>query len=56
MHAELATAVDHRILGVAVGSPILVIDRLALSLQDRKVEWRVSRLKSDNLVYAVTLA
>ncbi|MDE1921990.1 MAG: GntR family transcriptional regulator [Gammaproteobacteria bacterium] len=56
VHAELATAVDHRILGVAVGSPILVIDRLALSLQDRKVEWRVSRLKSDNLVYAVTLA
>ncbi len=56
VHAELATAVDHRILGVAVASPILVIDRLALSLQDRKVEWRVSRLKSDNLVYAVTLA
>ncbi|MDE2305843.1 MAG: GntR family transcriptional regulator [Gammaproteobacteria bacterium] len=55
VHAELATASDHRALGVEVGSPILVIDRVALSLQERKVEWRVSRLKSDGFVYAVTL-
>jgi GntR family transcriptional regulator len=56
VHAELANATDQRILSVALGSPILVIDRLALSLQERKVEWRVSRVKSDNFVYAVTLA
>ncbi len=55
VRADLANATDHRILGVPVGSPILVIDRVALSLQERKVEWRVSRVKSDNLVYAVTL-
>lgn len=55
VHAELASAADQRILSVAVGSPILVIDRLALSLQERKVEWRVSRVRSDGLVYAVTL-
>ena len=56
VHADLASATDHRILGVPVGSPILVIDRVALSLQERKVEWRVSRVKSDGLVYAVTLS
>lgn len=55
VRAELATESDHRLLRIAVGSPILVIDRLALSLQERKVEWRLSRVRSNNLVYAVTL-
>jgi len=55
VRAELASAEDHRQLQVAVGDPILVIDRLALSLQERKVEWRMSRVKSHDLVYAVTL-
>lgn len=55
VRADLATAVDQRILGVPAGSPILVIDRVALSLQQRKVEWRVSRVKSEGVVYAVTL-
>jgi hypothetical protein len=32
-----------------------VIDRVALSLQGRKVEWRLSRVKSHDLVYAVNL-
>ncbi|MGO9935234.1 MAG: GntR family transcriptional regulator [Steroidobacteraceae bacterium] len=55
VRAELATAEDHRRLQLEVGAPILVIDRLALSLQERKVEWRISRVKSHDLVYAVTL-
>jgi GntR family transcriptional regulator len=55
VHAEIATAQDHRLLRVPVGGAILVIDRLAISLQERKVEWRVSRVRSDDLVYAVSL-
>ena len=55
LYPALATAEDHRVLKVAVGSPILVIDRIAMSLQDRKVEWRLSRVRSGDLVYAVTL-
>ncbi len=55
LRAEIATAEDQRALEIPMGSPVLVIDRLALSLQDRKVEWRVSRVRSGDLVYAVTL-
>lgn len=55
LKAELATAADAETLGAEVGSPLLVIDRVALSLQDRKVEWRISRVAAENLVYAVTI-
>lgn len=55
LSAIAATAEDQQVLGVAVGAPLLLIDRVAMSLQDRKVEWRVSRVRSDDLVYAVTL-
>ena len=55
VHPELASAEDHRRLSMKIGDPILVIDRLALSLQERKVEWRLSRVRSHDLVYAVTL-
>ncbi len=55
VHAELATAEDLRALQIKVGDPILVIDRIALSLNQSKVEWRLSRVKSQDLVYAVTL-
>ncbi len=56
VHAELATAEDHRVLHVPVGDPLMVIDRVAVSLHERKVEWRVSRVRSNDVVYAVTLA
>jgi GntR family transcriptional regulator len=55
LRSELATAQDERVLHVAVGSPILVIDRIAVCLRDRKVEWRLSRVRSGDIVYAVTL-
>jgi GntR family transcriptional regulator len=55
LSAQLATAEDQRLLQVPKGGCILVIERLAVSLQDRKVEWRVSRVRSGDLVYAVTL-
>lgn len=55
LRAELATAADAKALHIAAGSPLLVIDRLAVSLREQKVEWRTSRVRSDDLVYAVTL-
>lgn len=56
LRADIATAEDEAQLQVPRGSPLLVIDRTAFSLQEQKVEWRVSRVRSDNLVYAVTLS
>jgi GntR family transcriptional regulator len=56
VRAQLATAEDEAALKVKAGDPILVIDRVAVSLQDRKVEWRISRVRSQDLVYAVTLS
>lgn len=56
LSAQLAAAEDHAVLQIPEGDPILVIDRLAVSLQERKVEWRISRVRSDNLVYAVSLS
>ena len=55
LRPELATAADEKALQIPAGSPILVIDRLAVSLQEQKVEWRISRVRSGDLVYAVTL-
>jgi GntR family transcriptional regulator len=55
LSAQLATEEDQQMLDIPKGDPILVIDRLATSLQDQKVEWRVSRVRSIDLVYAVTL-
>ena len=42
LKAIALAASDARLLGVAAGSPALRIDRLALSLDGRPVEWRVS--------------
>jgi GntR family transcriptional regulator len=43
------------VMGVKVGDPILCIDRVAIALDETKVEWRSSRLATANLVYALTL-
>jgi len=55
LRAAAATKADQASLGVKAGSPILVIGRVALSLTDQPVEWRESRVRTDDLVYAVTL-
>ena len=55
LHAAAATKADQSSLGVRVGGPILVIGRVALSLTDQPVEWRESRVCTNDLVYAVTL-
>jgi GntR family transcriptional regulator len=55
LSAQPATVSDHEGLGIPTGTAILVIDRIAVDLTDRKIEWRMSRVSSKNLVYAVTL-
>jgi GntR family transcriptional regulator len=55
LRAAIATKADQSSLGVKAGNPILVIGRVALSLTDQPVEWRESRVRTDDLVYAVTL-
>jgi GntR family transcriptional regulator len=56
LSAQLATEEDQEQLDIPKGGPILVIERLAVSLQEQKVEWRISRVRSGDLVYAVTLS
>jgi GntR family transcriptional regulator len=55
LSAQLATEEDQELLDIPKGNPILVIERLAVSLQEQKVEWRISRVRSGDFVYAVTL-
>ena len=55
LRAAVATREDQSSLGLTAGSPILVIGRVALSLTGQPVEWRESRVRTDHLVYAVTL-
>lgn len=55
LRAAIATKADQSSLGVKAGSPILVIGRVALSLTDQPVEWRESRVRTDDVVYAITL-
>jgi GntR family transcriptional regulator len=42
-------------LGLAPGSPVLAIDRLALDLDGQKVEWRVSLCRTDQFHYTSDL-
>jgi GntR family transcriptional regulator len=55
LSATAATAEDAADLGVSPGDPLLMIDRIGLCLEDLKVEWRVSRVRTSDVVYAVTL-
>ena len=55
LRAVRADAEDARVLGVEEGAPVLCIERLALSLENLKVEHRTSRIASADLVYALTL-
>ncbi|HZS81636.1 MAG TPA: GntR family transcriptional regulator [Stellaceae bacterium] len=46
LRAVAADALDAKSLGVAEGTPLLEIDRLARGLDGRPVEWRLSRCNS----------
>jgi len=56
LRADLATRDDARRLGVAEGSPILHIERVAIGLDGTRAEYRVSRCNTTSLVYAVQLS
>lgn len=56
LRADVARRDDCRRLGLAPGAPLLHIDRVALSLEGTRVEWRASRCDTSHYVYAVTLS
>lgn len=56
LHADAAGKEDAKKLGVAPGTPLLHIERIGIGVDGTRVEWRVSRCDTRNLVYAVTLS
>jgi GntR family transcriptional regulator len=56
LRADAATREDCRRLNLKPGSPLLQIERVAVALDGRRVELRVSRCDTTHLVYAVTLS
>lgn len=56
LRADAATREDARLLGLQPGAPLLHIERVAIALDGKRVEWRVSRCDTTHLVYAVTLS
>jgi GntR family transcriptional regulator len=55
LRADLADVLDAQVLGVTVGDPLLEIERYAISIDGRRVEYRISRCDTRDLVYAVDL-
>jgi GntR family transcriptional regulator len=51
LKAVAATRREAKHLGVAVGAPLLAIDRIAFAVDGRPVEWRVSLCRTDTLHY-----
>ena len=56
LRAEAARKEDCRRLKLAPGAPLLHIERVAVSLEGARVEWRTSRCDTKHFVYAVTLS
>ncbi len=56
LRAEAAGKDDARRLGVAIGAPLLHIERIGIGVDGTRVEWRISRCDTRDLVYAVTLS
>lgn len=52
LRAVAADKADARLLAMPVGQPLLEIDRIAFSLDQRRIEWRVSRCDSRFVHYA----
>jgi GntR family transcriptional regulator len=55
VRAELVRKDDAKKLNLTVGSPLLRIDRVAIALDGSRVELRVSRCSTRDLIYAVTI-
>ncbi len=56
LSAVRAGVEDRERLGVAVGSPLLHIDRVAFGIDGTRVEWRISRCNTANHIYSVELS
>lgn len=54
LRADVARKDDARRLGVPLGTPLLEVERVALSVNGKRVEWRLSRCDTSTLVYDVT--
>jgi GntR family transcriptional regulator len=50
--AVLSNKSDEKELGIKPGSPILRIERIAMSIGRKRAEWRISRCDTSNIVYA----
>jgi GntR family transcriptional regulator len=55
LSADSAGRDDVRRMRLALGAPLLQVERVALAVDGRRVEWRLSRCDTTKLVYAVTL-
>jgi GntR family transcriptional regulator len=55
LKAVSASAEDARDLGLSAGAPLLLIDRVATSIEGRPMEWRVSLCETSVMHYATEL-
>lgn len=55
IRAVIANEKDHHLIGVPVGSPLLEVSRVAITLDGKIAEYRISRVDSDKLHYLVAL-
>jgi len=55
LSAVLSNRNDEKELGIEPGSPILCVDRVAIAIGGQRVEWRMSRCNTRNIVYAIDI-
>ena len=56
LSAVLATKADERDLGIKPGSPLLNIERIAMSINGERAELRTSRCDTEHIVYAIDVS
>ncbi|WP_051356647.1 GntR family transcriptional regulator [Azorhizobium doebereinerae] len=52
---DLATAADARLLDIAKGAPVVVVDRIARGFDRHAIEWRRSRGPADRFRYRIEI-
>jgi GntR family transcriptional regulator len=56
LRAEVATKDNARRLEIPVGTPLLRVDRVALTIDKKRVEWRSSLCDTRNFVYSINVS
>lgn len=56
LSAELANKQNAKRLGVPVDTPLLKVDRVALTIDNRRVEWRSSFCDTRKFIYSVSVS